>query len=162
MTNITKTIMYLQMTALCLTAAFAGAQAAERALPFRGTIIEGVDAPPTFEFPFLFQSSFVTGHATRLGRFTSTWEVQVNVITSMSTGTVVFTAANGDTLFTTFEGQGFPTDTPDVIHILEVQTITGGTGRFAGATGSFIRQSLLNQVLGTQTENSFDGTIVIH
>ena len=162
MKTIIKRVLYLQMTALLTTAALATPNAAESPLPFRGTIVGSADNVQTFEFPFLFASSIVTGNATHLGRFTSSWEVQVNVITSASTGTVVFTAANGDTLFTTFEGQGYPTGTPDVILILEVHTITGGTGRFAGATGSYIRHSLLNQALNTQTDNWFDGTIAIH
>jgi hypothetical protein len=37
-------------------------------------------------------------------------------------------------------------------------TITGGTGRFAGATGSFVGDRLVDMAHGTVTE-SFDGTI---
>ncbi|MEO5997499.1 MAG: hypothetical protein ABIN89_12240 [Chitinophagaceae bacterium] len=37
-------------------------------------------------------------------------------------------------------------------------TITGGTGRFAGATGSFDISVLINETVGTG-EGTFDGTI---
>ena len=47
---ITKTVLYLQMTALLLTAALAGSAAAEKEVPFRGSIqaVEtSVVQPPT-------------------------------------------------------------------------------------------------------------------
>jgi hypothetical protein len=53
---------------------------------------------------------------------------------SPSAGSVQLTAANGDTIFTTIIGQGEPADgMPGFAHITEHNTITGGTGRFAGA-----------------------------
>jgi len=44
-----------------------------------------------------------------------------------------FHRSHGDAVFTTTFGRSEPTDTPGgVFHIVEIQTITGGTGRFAG------------------------------
>jgi len=161
MKTIIKTVLYLQMTALFLTAALAGPAAAEKQVPFRGSI-ETVAISSTFEFPFLFGSSIATGNVTHLGRFTATWEIQINVTTLTATGSYVFTAANGDTLFTTFEALGFPTDDPFVVHIVEAHTITGGTGRFAGATGTFVHDALANQALAhPTTSGSLEGTIVL-
>ena len=89
------------------------------------------------------------------------YELEVDLLTHETFGSSVFTAANGDSLTTDITGLGTPTANPDVHSIVEDHTITGGTGRFAGATGSFIRTYLLNIVTGV-TSGSFDGTIVIH
>jgi hypothetical protein len=47
---------------------------------------------------------------------------------------IVYVAANGDELFATFAGQGFPS--PDgTVAFAGMTTYSGGTGRFEGATG---------------------------
>jgi hypothetical protein len=51
-----------------------------------------------------------------------------------------------------------PTATLGVISITETATITGGTGRFEGATGSFTSERSYDTLLGTST-GSFKGTI---
>ena len=76
------------------------------------------------------------GNATYLGKYTSHLTAQINVMTRHSTGVATFTAANGDTLTATLDGQATPT-TPGMLSVVEVYTITGGTGRFADATGTF-------------------------
>ena len=45
-----------------------------------------------------------------------------------------------------------------MLEIVEDATITGGTGRFAGATGSFTCERLYDTIEGTTT-GSFEGTI---
>jgi hypothetical protein len=159
MKPIVKTVLYLQMTALLLTAALAGPAAAAKGVPFHGTI-QGIEIADV-QFPKLFVEGSGSGRATHLGRFTMTYELEVDLLTHETFGSSVFTAANGDSLTTDITGLGTPTENPDVHSIVEVHTITGGTGRFAGATGSFIRKYLLNPVTGV-TSGSFDGTIVIH
>ena len=94
-------------------------------------------------------------------RASSELEVDLLTLPIESFGSSVFTAANGDSLFTDIIGLATPTENADVVSIVEVHTITGGTGRFAGATGGFIRTYVLNLVTGL-TSGSFDGTIVIH
>jgi hypothetical protein len=49
----------------------------------------------------------------------------------------VASIGNGDLINGSFVGRGGPTDTPNVAHIIELMTISGGTGRFQGATGEF-------------------------
>jgi hypothetical protein len=159
MKTITKTILYLQMTALCLTAALAGRAVAEEQSPIKGSI-QGVEIADV-QFPRLFVDGSGSGWATHLGRFTVTYEVVVDLLAHETFGSSLFTAANGDSLATDITGLGTPTENPDVHSIVEVHTITGGTGRFAGATGSFIKKSLLNLVTGV-TSGSFDGTIVLN
>src|SRR5438094_104139 len=89
------------------------------------------------EFPTVFVQSTGEGTATHLGRFTLTFNVVVTLPAGTAIGEFTFVAANGDTLLATFTGQATPTAEPGVVSIHEVATITGGTGRFAGATGSF-------------------------
>ena len=148
------------MTALFLTTALAGPGAADKSVAFKGSI-------QTFEIidfsglPTTITSDAVgTGNATHLGRFSATWFVVIDTRNSpiVGIGPGVYTAANGDSFFVDSVGEGSPTDDPDVISILDRLTITGGTGRFAGATGSFIRKALLNLVTGFSS-GSFEGTI---
>jgi hypothetical protein len=47
---------------------------------------------------------------------------------------------------------------PDLISIMETYTITGGTGRFAGAQGTFIVERLASPVT-FMTSGSFLGSI---
>ena len=133
--------------------------AATKEVPFKGrldgTFTFAPDPPPS---PFAsVHFSEVTGNGTDLGRFTVEAPHRVNLATLTSTGTFEFTAANGDTLTADFTGTATP-ETPSVVSIVETANITGGTGRFAGATGSFIvtRTADLASLL---TTGSFEGTI---
>ena len=150
-----KIILSLQMTALFLTAALPGAMAAET--PFLGSF-QAVEIPAV-QFPTVTIAGIGAGNATQLGKFTMTYAAEVNLLTRVGIGSVEFIAANGDRLFADILGQSTPTATPNLISIVEVLTITGGTGRFAGATGSLISERLKDQVTG-DTSGSYDGTIV--
>src|ERR1044071_1435451 len=120
MKTITKTVLYLQMTALLLTAAVAGYAAAEKELPFRGSI-QGVEMADV-QFPKLFVDGSGSGRATHRGRFTMTYELEVDLLTHETSGSSVFTAANGDSLTTDITGLGSPTEIPDVVSVVEVHT----------------------------------------
>jgi len=99
-----------------------------------------------------------TGNATHLGLFMLDIPHIVNHANGTAIGSYEFTAANGDTVFADFTGQATPTSTPGVLYMVETATITGGTGRFAGASGSFICERLFDRIAGT-TSGSFEGTI---
>ncbi|MCA1595068.1 MAG: hypothetical protein LC772_01370 [Chloroflexi bacterium] len=99
-----------------------------------------------------------TGNATHLGSFTFTAPHVVNLATRVASGSYEFAAANGDMVYADFVGHSTLTDEPGVIRIVEVATITGGTGRYASATGAFTVVRLYNTIDGT-TAGSFDGTI---
>lgn len=157
MKTIIKTSIYLLMTTMFLGAAFAGPKATERQVPFHGSL-SGVESDAV-QFPILFVNGIGTGNATHLGRFTVTYEDQVDLRTRQGTGSIHFIAANGDSVFAAIIGEATPTETPGIVSIVEIGTITGGTGRFAGATGSFILERLVDQATGS-TSGSFDGTIV--
>ena len=158
MKTIMKRSIYLPMAAMLLTAAFAGpAAAAEKQVPFSGSI-QGSETD-VFQPPAtLSVNGSGTGIATQLGQFTLTWSVTVNLSNRTSIGSYRLIAANGDSIFTTLVGQGEPTDTPGVSRIVEINTITGGTGRFDGAKGSFTLERLVDLTTGF-TSGSFHGTI---
>jgi hypothetical protein len=82
------------------------------------------------------------------------------VTTRSSTGTATFTAANGDTLTASVVGQATPT-TPGMISVVEVYTITGGTGRFVHTTGTFTLHNTANQATGVSS-GTLSGSIVLH
>ena len=84
-----------------------------------------------------------TGQATHLGRVTveiSHDEVNLaptgdNLLPGIPTGRGVITTANGDQVFGTFTWLGLPTPTSGLLAIAGTFTITGGTGKYEGATG---------------------------
>jgi hypothetical protein len=123
-------------------------------LPFHGSFTAFIDVPPP--------SAHATaeGTATHLGRFTGTLTAEVNS-DNTSTGTFSFTAANGDQLSGTFIGEGVFIP-PNTARITEVATIENGTGRFAGATGTFtmVRFDTIDFATGQATATgTFEGQI---
>jgi hypothetical protein len=135
----------------------AGPVLAQQQVPFKGSLngVVMIGTPTPQGLPVLVNA---TGNATQLGQFTLAIPHLVNKAKMTATGKYLFVAANGDTLTANFSGQATPTATPGVLAIVEVATITGGTGRFAGATGGFTCQRLFNTITGT-TGGSFQGTI---
>jgi hypothetical protein len=124
--------------------------------PFKGTVT-AVETDQLV-FPILSVNREATGTATYLGKYTEHATFQVDVRTGSATGTATFTAANGDTLTATVEGQSTETATPGVVSIVEVYTITGGTGRFADATGTFTARITLDRSTGVSS-GTFSGAI---
>lgn len=57
-------------------------------------------------------------------------------------------------------GQGTPTGDLNVVSIEETYTITGGTGRFEDASGTFTLKRLVSLTTGV-TASTFEGTILI-
>ena len=107
----------------------------------------------------MFVTATGTGEATHLGRYTVSYEVEVDLPTGSGTGlSAQYVAANGDTLFAEGSGQATPTDDPTVFVVVETFTITGGTGRFDGATGNFTEERRVNIVTGV-TSGTISGTI---
>ena len=81
----------------------------------------------------------------------------IDLPTLSSAGTATFTAANGDALAATVLGQATRT-APTTLSIVEAYTITGGTGRFAEATGSFTLHSTVDGTTGVSSR-TFSGAI---
>jgi len=148
MKTITKTIMYLQVAALCFATAFADPNLKEK--DFSGPIASS----ETVEFnPSTFSvDGSGTGHSKHLGQFTYTYEFEVELSTGIGVGSADFTAANGDSFRTEITAIGDPAG-----HVVEEHTIVGGTGRFAAATGSFTLDRLVTWT--SDTSNTSVGTV---
>ena len=154
MKTITRSNIYLPMSAMILTAALAIPAAAQQQVPFKGTF-QGKDAvnPPTI-------TTSGTGIGTLMGVFSLTQET---TLTTLS-GSAHWVAANGDSIdSTSLVSADFSTHSLGYITVTEIHTITGGTGRFAGAQGNFVLERTHIVALsadGTHvTFGSFHGTI---
>jgi hypothetical protein len=150
MKTMTRSHIYLPMAAMILMAALSIPAAGQTLVPcgpgvaslcFNGAF-QGND--DTSHEPTLVQS--FTGIGTLLGQFSST--TTLTVTPSGGSGTATWIAANGDSIDTTVvgavEGLGMPPcqivnaqPGDRILKITEINTITGGTGRFAGVQGSF-------------------------
>jgi hypothetical protein len=133
------------------------AVAADTGAPFKGAL-EGKDFITPLDPPFLSSIMTGTGDATQLGRFMVVRTATVNLLTGTDIGSIAFTAANGDILTADYTGGASPTANPEVLTIVETAFISGGTGRFAGATGSFIITRSFDLATNL-TAGSFEGTI---
>jgi hypothetical protein len=149
-----KTISSL--AAIFVIALFASPVVASEQVPFNGffAAVEIDEVQGTT----LFVNGSGTGNATHLGRYTVTFEAEVDLLTLMGVGTMAFVAANGDSLSTDFNGQATPTSDPNIFLVVELETITDGTGRFADAAGSFRLERVVDLTTGVSS-GSFSGTI---
>ena len=110
--------------------------------------------------PIAYVDATGVGNATHLGLFTYHLQAELFLPTLTATTSATLTAANGDMIFGEGTGQGTPTATPGIVSIVETYTITGGTGRFAGATGNFTVERLINRATFVSS-GTLSGTIVL-
>jgi hypothetical protein len=122
---------------------FAGKGGTNR--PFKGVAKGTITKllPPDLEVEY-------TGNATHLGRFTR-FETAILKPDGSVSGSIDYVAANGDELFTTFSGSFVNPTTATGTY-----TITGGTGRFEGATGTATFEAVTDF---QHVDVTFDGTI---
>ena len=147
--------------ALLAVLALAGPVAAtgkEKQVPFRGRLEGNVASVTPLEPPLVAVTLEGEGHATQLGHFDVSSSIVANEADGTAVGTYEFTAANGDTLTADYTESFTPTDVPGVFSDVITATITGGTGRFAGATGSFVSDRAADHVTGIVSD-TFEGTI---
>ena len=143
----------LVLTALTLLPLAYPAMAKDQ-VPFKGVEV-GALSFVSFDFPFSTILCTAEGDATYLGHYAVTGILVVNVLTATATGTFTMTAANGDMLFLDMEGH---IDLPDFTKTVANFTVTGGTGRFEGATGSYTSHNQLAFFVGT-SPNPYVGVL---
>lgn len=104
--------------------------------PFHANFITQVET--VLEFPFLHVTVNSRGHATYMGRTTAFTDDQVvNLIDGSGTATYTLIGANDDTLVLALVVPvGGTINVDGGVIFSGSYTITGGTGRFNGATGS--------------------------
>jgi hypothetical protein len=89
-----------------------------------------------------------TGHSTYLGRYHSHYHECFDPATgAVTNGSFTLRGANGDTVFGTFGGQAVPNADSNVVYD-DPGVITGGTGRFAGASGTLNTSGVANLATG--------------
>jgi hypothetical protein len=144
---------------LLVSAALIAAASMSKEMPLKGSFKAVETSQPNL--PIVHVTATGSGEATQLGRFTISYQVDVNVQTGAGTGlSAEFVAANGDSLFAEGTGQASPSGTPGTVNITENYTITGGTGRFANASGTFTVERVASETTG-ETSGTLSGTIVI-
>lgn len=119
----------------------------DNAVPFKATITTSIQISGMPPRQNVLSSG--TGVATHLGQITFRGNAFVNFTVNpveISDGIATITAANGDELYTSYSGT-----TTTVLGITTghfVHVITGGTGRFADASGTLTGSTYLNMATG--------------
>ena len=147
-------------------------------MPFRADMFtQGQGLVPAAEcgaFPRLLNTQVGEGEATRLGRFSVVITFCMDVTDVLDDGMLtegesipydngfgILTAANGDVLYLEISGAVLPSDDPDYdFEFQDAFQFTGGTGRFAGATGEGTTASFVNQS-EDRTDHEWRGTLVL-
>jgi hypothetical protein len=154
-----STITALLLLIVLASTTFAAPAAGERQLPLKGSF-EAVETH-VVTFPTMLVDLTGSGNATQLGLFTYSLQTEVFLPTLFAaSASATLVAADGSSLFGEGSGQGTPTENPDVVSIVETYTITGGTGRFAGATGNFTVQRLIDRAT-LASSGTISGNIVL-
>jgi hypothetical protein len=143
------------LAALTLSLTIAAVSAGASETPFKGTVSAVETGAVVFPTRFLDREG--AGTATYLGRYTEHVTMLINIPTLSSSGTATFTAADGDTLLASVAGQATRIG-PTTLSIVEIYTISGGTGRFVDATGTFTLESTVEQTTGVSS-GTFSGVI---
>jgi hypothetical protein len=144
------------LAALALAVTLSAPVGATDEVTFKGRLAGTVAVTP-LDPPLASVLIEATGNATQLGTFTLQVPHHVNQATRIGQGSYVFTASNGDMLAADFTGQATLVE-PGVLTTHETAVITGGTGRFAGASGSFIADRTFYVATG-ETVGSFEGSV---
>ena len=132
--------------------------AVTKAKRIRGTLEATETGVPRPGTPLIVRHLEGRGTASHLGRFTVVADFTLNLATFTASGSVTFTAANGDVLTGTVTGRAMVGG--GIATVTETVTITGGTGRFAGATGTLTLVRRVVQATGTSS-GTIEGTIMI-
>ncbi|PYI88985.1 MAG: hypothetical protein DME26_02260 [Verrucomicrobia bacterium] len=132
--------------------------------PFQGRIDGQFVATPTLDPTVYVGGAQAVGNGTHVGAFTKVTSDVTDIATGEVEGSFTMTAANGDHVTGVYGGFIVFGSTPGTFSWVLDATITGGSGRFSGATGEFVfiadGESVITDgvVYGKYTE-TFDGSI---
>ncbi|HSL44000.1 MAG TPA: hypothetical protein VK897_11255 [Anaerolineales bacterium] len=151
-------VIALLLLIILVSTTLAAPAAAEKKFALKGSF----DATETQQvvLPIAYVDATGVGNATHLGLFTYHLQAELFLPTLTATASATLTAANADMIFGAGSGQGTPTGMPGIVSIVETYTITGGTGRFEGATGNFTVERLIDRATLTSS-GTISGTIVL-
>jgi hypothetical protein len=116
---------------------------------------------PTNNPDVVFSEDVTTGKANKgIGRYTVVASEFVNLATLEITGGAWTMTSRKGTLVGTYAGSASPTTDPAVITYHVTGPITGGTGRFAGASGTIVFDGVANLATGELSEK-VSGVLVL-
>jgi hypothetical protein len=153
-----KTNLYVRIAAMLFTLASATSGALSQEVPLRGNVHQ--TEIQVVNFPNMSVEGTGSGHVSHLGRFTQTFVHEVDLLTGLGTGIAQFTGAHGDTLSTEIAALGVPNHVPGVFVVMERHNIVSGTGRFEGATGSFVLVRYIGPPPSLDSEGTIEGTVI--
>jgi hypothetical protein len=156
------------MTAIFLTVALVSSAVEAGVIRINGTIAGSESGAP---FPDPAEGSYangsVTSSDTQLGPFTMFYSLVVDFAflgtppgAPGASQMVVGDAANGDSILAWGFGNGAGLCDNGDLHVGSTNTIVGGTGRYAGARGSYTLDECLNLDTG-ETSGTISGSIVV-
>jgi hypothetical protein len=153
------------MTAIFLTATLMSSAVEAGRIPISGNIAGSESYAP---FPDPAQGFYVNGSVTstdtQLGPFTEFYTAPVAfAFPGEDTGAsrlIVGDAANGDSILACLIGNNPDLCANGDLHIVELATIMGGTGRYAGARGAFTVDRCVNFATG-DTSGTIRGTLIV-
>lgn len=111
-------------------------------------------------FPTMSVTGSGSGNATELGAFTINYQVEINLLDLSGTETARFTGNNGDSITAEAVGQATENRTPGMLNVVDIYKITGGTGRFNGASGTFTLNRLVSVTTGAAS-STFEGYLLM-
>jgi hypothetical protein len=153
------------MTAIFLTVALVSSAVEAGRIPINGTIA-GSESGAPFPDPAegIYVNGSVTSTDTQLGPFTLFYSLVVDFaflgMPPGQPGASRLIDANGDSILTCFFGDNHGSCANGDLHVVSTHTIVGGTGRYAGARGSFTLDQCSNLATG-ETSGTISGTIVV-
>lgn len=144
-------------TVLSAVVLVGGATAKNPMVPWNGTWTGDAKIGGNCENGGLSFMESGTGYMEHMGKTTWSNQYCMDPVTWTGSGTAVETAANGDKIFVQTMPH-FTWTSPTAGNWVETETVTGGTGRFAGATGSSHSKGTFT--LTSQTTAIWEGTTI--
>ena len=156
------------MTAIFLTVALVSSAVEAGVIRINGTIAGSESGAP---FPDPAEGIYVNGSVmstdTALGPFTLFYSLPVDFAfadtppgNAGGSRLIVGDAANGDSILACFLGRNAGLCDNGDLHVGSTNTIIGGTGRYAGARGSYTLNQCVNLATG-ETSGTISGKIVV-
>jgi hypothetical protein len=140
--------------------ALSGMSQARSPIPFKATFHGFAEPATPTDDPDLVEIVVpLHGTGSHLGNFDEHLVHHLNLVTGAFTGHADWTAANGDTFTTVFQGQLYPTDDPSLVTFEVTHTVVAGTGRFKGMTGTFKGVNGLFNLVTGEDQGGYLGSI---
>jgi hypothetical protein len=159
-----KAMIYTRRISLAVVAvlvaliAVPGQASAGSLVPFRATFANTntmAPCPPNAPAPSFCVALAGSGHATHMGKIQFSGLTVVNLASNCGPGCFTdsgpntLTAANGDQITLDNTGKNSATSDPTIRTKTGTYVVTGGTGRFSGASGSGTASVIINTATST-------------